>query len=311
MYYTNIMKWLVFSYSLPTKGGSSSRVTLWRRLQNLGALDLTGVYVLPENAETIEAFTWLSQEVEAAGGEAVVMQVEKFRSLTDKNIIEKFNKERNNDYQSLSEEITLYQKTSSQLGAAESSKTLSKFRRQFDDITRLDFFNSHLKGQVANMLKKLEQALKNPTPVAEIKLVKLKDYQNKIWVTRPKPYIDRLASIWLIQRFIDTKAVIRYRDKAKADEVSFDMTNATFGHMGHYCTFETLLIAFNLKDKALDKLATIVHELDLQTDYTQSETSGIEAILKGWHKQNLSDKELETRGVQLFEGLYLSLKEKL
>lgn len=312
MYYTIFMKWLVFSYSLPTKGGSSSRVTLWRRLQNLGALDVTGVYVLPENAETTEAFTWLSQEVEAAGGEAVVMQVEKFDDLTDKSITEKFNLERAKDYQALVEEITMYQKTSSQLEINERSKALGKLRRQFDDITRLDFFNSRLKGQVAKMLVKLEQSFNTPTPVVQIKLVKREDFQNKIWITRPNPYVDRLASAWLIKRFIDSKAVMRYRNKAKADEVSFDMTNATFGHTGNLCTFETMLVAFSLKEPVLQKMADIVHELDLHEGYyAHSETSGIEAILKGWQAQGLPDKELETRGIQLFEGLYQSLKEKV
>jgi hypothetical protein len=305
------MKWLAFSYSLPTKGGASSRVTLWRRLQNLGALDLTGVYVLPENPETTEAFTWLSQEVETAGGETLVMRVEKFNDLTDKNIIEKFNVERAKEYQLFLGELNLYQKMSGQLGQSERSKTLGKLRRQFDDITRVDFFNSRLKGQVAKLLIKLEQSINTPTPVVQIKLVKRKDFQNKIWVTHPKPYVDRLASIWLLRRFIDDKAVIRYRDKAKADEVSFDMTSATFGHTGNLCTFETMVIAFSLKEKVLHKMADIIHELDLQSYYMQPETSGIEAVLKGWQKQNLSDKELETRGIQLFEGLYQSLKEKL
>jgi hypothetical protein len=321
------MKWLVFSYSLPTKGGSSSRVTLWRRLQNLGALDLTGVYVLPQNTETIEAFTWLSQEVQTAGGEGIVMQVESFSGLTDKDITERFNGERVKDYQTLVEEINLYPKTSSQLGLSERSKSLAKLRRQFADITRLDFFSSPTKGQVAQMLTHLEQSLKTPSSPVQIKLVKREDYQDKIWVTRPQPYVDRLASIWFIRRFIDKKAAIRYRDEAKPpdkieppdktkrpdkiklNEVSFDMTGATFRHTGTLCTFETMLVAFSLKETALQKMAAIVHELDLQTYYTHPETSGIEAILKGWQKLGLADKELETRGISLFEGLYQTLEE--
>jgi hypothetical protein len=305
------MEWLVFSYSLPTKGGSSSRVTLWRRLRTLGALEVTGVYVLPQNPETTEAFAWLSQEVETAGGEAVVMQVEKFNEWTDKTILEKFSVERAKDYQTLIEEINLYQKTLGQLGRTERSKAVSKLRRRFDDIVRIDFFNSRLKGQIAKMLANLEASLSTPTPAVPIKLVKRQDYQNKIWVTRPKPYVDRLASGWLIRRFIDSKATIRYRDKAKADEVSFDMTNAIFGHTGSSCTFETMVVAFSLKKPALQKMVDIVHELDLENYYTHPETSGIEAILKGWLAQGLTDRELETRGIQLFEGLYQTLKGKL
>jgi hypothetical protein len=306
------MKWLVFSYSLPTKGGSSSRVTLWRRLRHLGALERTGLYVLPENAETIEAFTWLSQEVDAAGGQSTIMHVEKFSGLKDRAMIETFNAERANDYQTLVEEVNLYQKISSQLELFERTKALLKLRRQFDDITRIDFFNSRLKGQVAKILTKLEQSLNAPNPVLQIKLLKSEDYQNKIWVTRPQPYVDRSVSIWLIRRFVDDKAIIRYRDKFKVGEVSFDMPKADFGHHGKLCTFETLLAAFGLKEAVLQKMADIVHELDLQDGYyTQSESYGIEAILKGWQNLKLSDKELETRGITLFEGLYQSLKEKV
>jgi hypothetical protein len=282
---------------------------LWRRLQNLGAIEVTGLYVLPENPETTEAFSWLSQEVESAGGEAVVMQVEKFNVLTDRAIIEKFNVARAKDYQELLGEINRWRSSSSQLDKAERSKLLGKLSRQFEDIARLDFFNSRMKGQVAKMLASLEQTLKTPVPVVQINLVKREDYQNKIWVTRPKPYIDRLASVWLIRRFIDNKATIHYRDKPKANEVSFDMVNATFGHTGNLCTFETLVLAFGLKEVALQKMADIVHELDLSEGYyTHPETFGVEAILKGWQAQNLSDKELEIRGSQLFEGLCQSLK---
>ncbi len=307
------MTWLVFSYSLPSKGGSSSRVTLWRRLQHLGALELTGLYILPENAETLEAFNWLAQEVEAAGGKTTLMQVQKFSSLTNNTVIEKFNAQRAKSYQELLTQMRLFQKTNNQLELSERGKTLGKLRRQFDDMKRIDFFHSPLKGQVANMLTKLEQTLHTPSPVVKITPLKVKDYQNKIWVTRPQPYIDRLACIWLIRRFIDSQATIRYHEVAKPNEISFDMPKAEiFGHQGNLCTFEVMLLSFNLKDVALQKLADIVHELDISEGYfSQSESYGLEAILKGWLRLKLSDKDLEARGIQLFEGLYQSLKEKL
>ena len=211
-------------------------MTLWRRLQNLGALEVTGMYILPENPQTTEAFTWLSQEVRAAEGEATVMQVEKFYNLSDKDIIEKFNAERAKDYQQLLEEISFYQKTN------QGNKGFSKLRREFDDIARIDFFTSPMKAQATKMLVKLKQSLKNPMPVSQIKTAKQEDFQNKIWVTRPKPYVDRLSSIWLIRRFIDAKATIRYREKAHAKDISFDMEDATFGHSGSFAPLKLCLL---------------------------------------------------------------------
>ncbi len=68
------MSWLVFSYSLPSKGQSSPRVTLWRRLRRLGAISVkTGIHILPDQEEYIEGFQWLAQEVQQAKGEALVL----------------------------------------------------------------------------------------------------------------------------------------------------------------------------------------------------------------------------------------------
>ena len=303
------MNWLIFSYTLPAKGKSSPRVSLWRRLQYLGAIDLTGLYVLPETPETLESISWLAQEVKTTQGDATVMQVQKFHSLSDKGMIEKFNRERSKDYQLLVLDIEDYQKgIAKELKQSQSTKALGKLKRQFEGITRIDFFASPMKAQVAKMLEKLEQPAYTSI---NVKVVKRQDYQDKTWVTRPKPYIDRLASIWLIHTFIDPKAEFRYHDKAKSNEISFDMPDARFGHTGNLCTFETLLHSFGIKDNTVQKMAPIIHELDLQDDYySQSESFGIEAILKGWLKQNLKDKELEIRGLTLFEGLYQSLKEK-
>jgi hypothetical protein len=309
------MTWLVFSYTLSTKvanSGSSSRVTLWRRLQHLGALELTGLYVLPNSPESQEAYSWLSQEVKTAGGQVTVMQVKKINDITDKAMVDMFNAERAKAYQELSEEINTYQKSSPQLEIPERQKTLGKLRRHFEDITRVDFFNSAPKTQIAKLLTKLEHSPADESPPERVKVLKRSQYQQKIWVTRPQPYVDRLACIWLIRRFIDANAVIVYREHAKPTEIGFDMTDAEFGHSGNLCTFEVMCRAFALKDKVLPKLADIVHELDIHNGYyTRAESYGVEAILQGWLRLQLSDVALETLGYDAFEGLYQSLKAKL
>lgn len=133
-------------------------------------------------------------------------------------------------------------------------------------------------------------------------------------MTRPHPFIDRLACTWLIRRFINPNAVIRYSSHRKADEVAFDMKDAEFGHSGNLCSFETMLQRFGLEETGLKAcakracgIAQIVHELDLRDGLSAPpEATGVETICRGWLLAGLSDIELEIRGITLFEGLYLA-----
>jgi hypothetical protein len=140
--------------------------------------------------------------------------------------------------------------------------------------------------------------------------VAIKDYRGKCWVTRPRPHVDRLACAWLIRRFIDPEALIRYAARPRPDEVAFDFDTADtkFGHVGNLCTFETLRLAFNLDDPGLRAMAEIVHEIDLRDGrYVRSEIAGIDAILNGWQQTDWSDAEREAHGIAFFEGLYQTL----
>lgn len=305
------MNWLALSYSISSKGSSSSRVTLWRRLQRLGALALTGAYVLPEQSDCLESFTWLAQEIESAGGEALIMKVEQFEGLSDKDLVERFNASRSESYSNLITELDTFAKDlKTQEDTLKSLKALNKYKRQFTELRRIDFFDSPKGTEVAELLTKLEQDLSPlPSENDQVTPAKKKDYQNKTWVTRPQPHVDRLASIWLIKRFIDPKAKIVYRKTAKKDEVSFDMEKAIFGHVGSLCTFETLIASFNLKDAALKPLIQIVHEMDLKDErYVRSEVAGLDAILDGWLASKLKDEVLEQQGIHLFEGLYTNFR---
>jgi hypothetical protein len=131
------------------------------------------------------------------------------------------------------------------------------------------------------------------------------------WVTRPRPHVDRLACIWLIRRFINPSAVIRYATTPEPNEVAFGMRQGTFGHRGNLCTFETMVAAFGLDDQSLHTIGEIVHEIDLRDGrYAHSETAAIDAVLKGWLLMGFSDQELEVHGVALFEGLYAAFARR-
>jgi hypothetical protein len=123
--------------------------------------------------------------------------------------------------------------------------------------------------------------------------------------------VDRLACAWLIRRFINPEAIIRYSPQPEPGEVAFDMRDADFGHIGNLCSFETMIRSFNLDVPGIPEMAQIVHEIDLRdARYFRPETVGIDAILKGWSLLDLPDTELEARGVALFSGLFASLTSR-
>ena len=132
------------------------------------------------------------------------------------------------------------------------------------------------------------------------------DYQGRIWVTRKRPFVDRMASAWLIKRFIDKNAVFRFADEQEIEHpgkntVPFDVVG------GDMCTFEVLAKTFNLKDVKIKKIAAIVHELDIKDDkYKNPEARGIEEILTGIRKTARDDADALQKGMAIFEMLYES-----
>lgn len=304
------MSWLVFSYSLPAQFRSSSRVALWRRLKRLGALaHQSGVYVLPDREECLESFQWLSQEVQHAKGTAAFMRVEKFEGLSDKEVIELFHRLSREGYGPLQASLARLEKS---LGKKELfaprkiQEKLEKLRSDFAEVLRMDFFHSSYAKHVQHRLSKLEERLAGPKPnVKGLPALSVADYKQTKWVTRPHPHVDRLGTAWLIRKFINTHAVIRYSHTPGRGEIPFDTKGALFGHRENFCTFETAAAMFNLKDPALQAVAEIIHEIDLRDGkYFRPETAGVARILSGWSEAGCSDKELESRGIAVFEGLY-------
>jgi hypothetical protein len=311
------MNWIVFSYSLPSQSSSSPRVTLWRRLRRSGAISPAGgIYVLPAQDMCVEAFQWLAQEIKQLNGQALTMYVQQFEGLTNQQLIDLFREARREDYVEIKTQVTNLE----QAVAAEKNvekfvdfqDTLTKLQRQYSDIRRIDYFDSPEGTQIAAQLAKIAQMLAPITyPSPQIARVTIEEYKNRHWVTRPKPHVDRLACAWLIRRFINPQATIRYAHQPESEEVTFDMNEAEFGHTGNLCTFETMIRAFDLSAPGLSLLAEIVHEIDLQDErYFHPEITGVEAILTGWLQLDLPDTELEKHGIALFEGLISVLSSR-
>lgn len=308
------MPWVVFSYSLPSSGRSSPRVAVWRRLRALGAVSPKGgVHVLPARDECVEAFQWLAQEVEQAKGEALLMRVERFEGVSDAQLITMFREARTQDYATLAERIARLEKalTGSRprdpRDDAEARELLARLKREHGEIARIDFFDSPTGAQVASRLARIEAALApGRTDDAPVARAALSAYRHKRWVTRPSPHVDRLACAWLIRRFINPRAAIRYSTAPRPDEVAFDMSEGPFSHHGNLCTFETMIRAFGLDDPAVRAIAEIVHEIDLRDGrYARPEGPGIDTILRGWMSR--ADADREAHGIALFDGLYAAL----
>lgn len=307
------MSWLVFTYSLPTQSRSSPRVAVWRRLRRLGAFTVAGgAQVLPDREECLEAFQWLAQEIRKAKGEAQVMRVERFEGLTDERLADLFCAARTKDYREIGAQAAKLEETLKKARTKDTSQAraeLSRLRRQYADVARVDYFECSEGRRVDLRLAAIEQLLSPPIARAkDMPSVAIEEYRGKRWVTRPRPYVDRQACAWLIRRFIDPEAVIRYSEQPRPDEIAFDMEQGQFGHQGNLCTFETMRLAFGLDGPALRAMAEIVHEIDLQDErYTRPETVGVDAVLEGWWKSGLPDAELEVRGLTLFDALYSKL----
>jgi hypothetical protein len=306
------MSWLVFSYSLPSKSSSSPRVTLWRRLKRIGAIAFNGVQVLPAQDECLEAFTWLAQEVQKARGEALVMRVEQFEGVPDADIIDRFRATRQEEYAAIMAAAVKLESTLANLTQPDERSAiqneLEKLYKQQAEISRIDFFDCPEAAEVMAYLNRIAEAL-SPSEI-QISTATLEQYQSREWVTRPRPHVDRLACIWLIRRFINPNAIIRYAKQTAPDEVAFDTDTGEFQHQGNLCTFEVMIKAFGLNDLGLQVLGQIVHEIDLRDgQYQHPQTPGVDALLRGWLLADFSDQALEKHGIALFEGLYAAVSQ--
>lgn len=309
------MSWIVFTYSLPSKSSSSPRVTLWRRLRRIGALALSGVQVLPEQDACLESFQWLAQEVRQANGEALIMRVEWFEGVSDQSIINKFREVRREDYAGLEKKIAELENAlianNETDNRAPIREALEKLYKQYAEIQQIDFFDCPEQEKIAARLKQLTQTLLPQHPAVNVTPREIEHYRHVQWVTRPQPHVDRLACIWLIRRFINSEAVIRYAKTADEREIPFDMSKGEFQHQGNLCTFEVMVKSFNLEDSGLQTIGEIVHEIDLRDGlYLHPQIAGVDALLRGWLLAGFADAALEAHGIALFEGLYAACLQR-
>ena len=303
-------KWILLLYGLPTKKGAA-RVNLWRQLKKCGAFPLkTSAYLLPHKPEHHERLQWLAQQVRDGGGEATIIHVTEIEGLSDTEIIRQFNEARAADYTTLLAALTeLISKNKKRPGESFTME-LERLTRQFEEIRKIDFFDCS-RAQDAQMLLKRAASLRDGKSKGAPTL-SVNKFIGKTWLTRPRPEIDRVGSAWLIRKFIDLKAKFIFAtDPAKhRDAIPYDMFEVEFSHHGDDCTFETLVKRFGISDKAVLKIAEMVHDADLEDGKFQTTGCvGIDQVLKGWAKSGLNDDELLKRGGECFDALHHQLKK--
>jgi hypothetical protein len=320
-------KWLLMIYNLPPKP-SKTRVSVWRSLKSLGAVSLKkSVYILPFNSETYENYQWLCQEIQTMKGEATLVKVENIENLKDRDVTKLFHKARDDDYRIIINKCSEFSKKVSaarnqgienQLKLRDELKVIAN---QLNSTKEIDYFKSPLSQKAQNAfntcMKDTSRLLNKITTsvdkkITEKETLKKKDFQGKKWVTRKRPHVDRIATAWLIKRFIDPKAKFAFvhEDTTKINGIPFDMYHGEFSHQSDNCTFETILKRFNIKDEILKNISEIVHDIDLKDEkFDRNEAKGIDCILRGLMKNFKNDNELLKKGFELFEALYEELNK--
>jgi hypothetical protein len=310
------MGWLLLIHQLPPKP-IYLRAKIGNRLSRVGGLPLkNSVYVLPDRDDCLEDFQWIAEEAIAGGGAAFVWRAEIVSGTSDETLHGRFQSQVGEGYLSLVSEITTalraFRGSESAIDAANGA--LLRLKKRFQELTRVDFFDAPAGKEAEAMLHALETRLRRGDKKAWSETagarVDRSDLVGRTWITRQHPKVDRLASAWLIRRFIDPGARFRFvdaREKRREGEIGFDLVGGEFTHEGDRCTFETLLHRTGLSGRGLAEIAQIVHDIDLKdAKFGRPDALGVQQLIQGLCQAHSEDDERLEAGLALFDNLYAS-----
>ncbi len=285
-------------YQLPPKP-DYLRVKLRRRLQRIGAVPLKRtVYALPPDEQTREDFEWLAREIAADGGEATLAEGTFLDAETDLRLVAAFQAARANEFAEI-------------VAASRHERVdLDRLKRRLADAVALDHFGAPGRPDAEAALDALAERLVSPGGGSANAAGETP--RGRTWVTRTGIYVDRIASAWLIRRFIDPEARFRFVSpkgyRPDSGELRFDMFEGEFTHEGDQCTFETLCRHFKLKNLALAAIGEIVHDIDCKDDkFGRPETPGLRLVLDGLARSQGDDESRLARGAAMLDDLYEQL----
>lgn len=310
-----IRSWLIFIISLPTHN-ATGRMRVWRALKALGCGVLRdGVYLLPNRSGFRQTLLDQAGDVVAGGGTAHVLVLESYDQGQQQTFEALF--DRCADYAKL---VGAIQQSAEQELRSEQParlrRQMNRLRKEFEAIVTLDFFPGAAREQAAAALEDLEHEVNDHAPPDEphavlrrINRLHPEDYQGRLWATRQRPWIDRLASAWLVRRFIDPNAIFLWLATpvdCPDDALGFDFDGAVFTHVGARVTFEVLLASFGLThDAALSQLGSLVHYLDVG-GIPVAEAPGLETLMRGMRERVVDDNALLAEAGKVFDSFYLA-----
>ncbi len=304
--------WLLLIPQLPAKP-AYLRVKIWRRLQAMGAVPLkNAVHALPNRAEMRGLFEDLHREIIENGGEALLLETTLCAGLSDADLQGLFDAARDADYEEVVREAFVLSERD-----FVPEVEIRRLRKRMDEIERIDFFGAHgkqsaeaaiecAKGRMGQHPDVSGPGARTPSP---------EELRGRIWVTRKHIHVDRIASAWLIRRFIDTDASFKFVDGKdyvpEPNELRFDMAGAEFTHEEDRCSFETLVLRTELDDPALNVIGEMIHELDIADGkYERPETAGLGAMLGGICASNDDDLERIASGGKMLDQLHAYLTSR-
>lgn len=306
--------WILFSYSIPATN-AKARMRIWRRLTAIGAVQLkTGILILPNREDLLENIIWLVGEVNSLGGEAIAIQCIKIEGISERQIKQLFQAQIDPEFTKIQDEarsLLTTEGTATDRGEDNTpGSTLRKLRKRCEAARSRDFFPSGAATVTMKVLDSVAERVHRPDRDSiQTHQRDRSQFQGRTWVTRSRPYIDRLGSAWLIRRFIDEQARFRFLCSGEAvnfdqGELPFDMTVGEFTHRGELITFEVLIRDFSLDEPALNKMGELVKCIDIQDGVLPDDAILLKNLMDGLIALTTDDNQLLERSAQLFDALY-------
>lgn len=303
--------WLLLAASLPGRDAGTARVRLWRTLKDAGAATLRdGVTVIPATAR--DRISDIVRSIEKQGGAAWVFVIPTQAPALERKLKALF--DRRQAYDSVTKAAGMLRKKLPALDEAAARHRLREIDAEFLAVAELDFFPGASQARTKDGLDRLRSALdrhfspEEPSmPAGAVRRRDVRRFHGAKWATRRRLWVDRVASAWLIRRFVDSRATFQWLDKPSdcpADAHGFDFDGAEFTHLDGLVTFEVLVVAFELgDDPGLAGLARLVHYLDVGGALVP-EAAGFEAVLAGLRDRCPDDDALLAATSPVLDALY-------
>jgi len=304
--------------SLPARD-STVRMRAWRALKDAGCGVLRdGVYVLPASETASAALGAVEAGIRSSGGFA--MRVELHLKTDEQRAHLRNLFDRSREYAALLDQVKAARASLRRLGQRKAKTSVDRLQRQADRLAAIDFYPSAAKSQAADALSSLQRDFRGMYAQGEPRISRRRlrpgdgtRYQSRVWATRKDPWVDRLASAWLIRRFIDPAARFVWLDRPSSlpsKAIGYDFDGAEFTHVGKRVTFEVLMETFGLdRDPALAAIGACVHFLDVGGS-SAADAKGLETVLKGVKEKARNDDAMLSEAMRIFDHFYSAYAER-